>query len=188
MLSLAEMHYFKNDTIIIYFIKNMAKPVNYVEVDDYEWNEWFRDGYDPGCSGIYGGCDYCLEKMYCKRSTYLTNYIKVFLHNKDVIVKNVVEMPKLRWYPAPTAKIFNVEAFHRERCNNVLHYWLCKQLFMEDIFTNMKKYVQFNNVNICSCDTALFLRCCYGYIAEDDTRTSLDQIWGRYKNMKKRKK
>lgn len=165
----------------------MAKPVKYFTVDDYEWNMWFTDRDESDCSGIYGGCDYCLENMYCKRSTYLTNYIKVFLHNKDVIANNVVGMPELRWFPAPTAKKFNVETFHRKRCSNVEYYWLCKQLFMEDIFTTIKKFIQFNNVNVCPCDTALFLRCCYGYIEDNDTKTSLDQILGRYKNMKKRK-
>jgi hypothetical protein len=31
----------------------MANLVNYLEVDDYDWNQWLDNAYDPGCSGIW---------------------------------------------------------------------------------------------------------------------------------------
>lgn len=165
----------------------MAKRINYFKIPMYdEWDEWFIDNYDRSCSGIYGGCDDCLKKMYQKRSMYLTNYIQVFIDNKDVITNNVGQMPDLRWYAAPTAKSFDVEQFHRKKCTNIEHFWLCKQLFLDDVFICIKQFTPFHNVNICSCDTALLLRCCYGYIKEGQEEKSLDQIWARYKNMKKK--
>ena len=108
--------------------------------------------------------------MYQKRHIYLTSYITVFNNNIDNIVNNKIKIPRLDWYPAPTAKKFNIENFHIKKCNyGTKYYWMCKQV---------KKYLQYTNVNICPCDTALFFRCMYGDI--------LDIIWGRYKNLRKK--
>jgi hypothetical protein len=167
----------------------MIKMANYIHIPDaLQWYEWLYQGDDRGCSGIHDGCTYCIKRMYQKRSTYLTSYMKVFIDNKDNIVNNAGVMPVLQWYSLKTAKSFYLEGFHLKKCTNVEHYWLCKQLFIEDIFTCIKKFTPFHNVNICSCDAALLLRCCYGYIKEGQEENSLDQIWGRYKNMRKKYK
>lgn len=146
------------------------KNINFLVVDDYEWNAWFKHGSDRSCSGIYGGCEYCLKKMYTKRSIYLTAYVSVFLNNKDNIKNNIVRMPLLRWFPAPTAKSYNVETFHLKKCGYIEHYLLCKQLFItyfiQDIVMYLKKFIVYHDVNCCSCNAALFFRCCYGHIYE----------------------
>lgn len=154
--------------------------------DQHIWDEWWCDGYEPSCSGLSGGCEYCLKKMYVKRHTYLTNYLNTFIKNKQDIINNVVKMPKLKWYAAPTAKIVGIEEFHSKKCNSVKHYWICKQLFTPDIFTYVKQFIKFNTVTICSCDTAVLLRCLYGNIYDGQEEESLDIIWGRYKNMNKK--
>lgn len=151
-----------------------------------DWNYWLRRSDDGFCSGLNGGCEYCLEKMYKKRHTYLTSYIRVFIDNVNDLASEKIKMPELEWYPAPTANLFDVEEYHVKKCTyGAKFYWMCKQLFIEDVFLTIKKYLTSNDTNICPCETALLFRCMYGKISEKDNVFSLDIIWGRYKNLRK---
>ena len=118
-----------------------------------KWEQFLISCDDSACSGL-GSCDHCNKKMYPHRGKYLKSYMYTYTQNKTEIKNGTIVMPKLHWIAADTAKEFNLEEFHRNKCQSQ------------------------NTIKSCDCDTALLFRTMYYDV--NDVELSLDMIYAVY--------
>lgn len=137
------------------------------------WYDWFHE-QTHGCSGLLGGCEYCIKKMYQRRSTYLTDWLTVFITNIEKIRLNQARMPIFQWYAMPTTETHDNDTFHSEKCPRLrMSQSVLSQFLNTDIITRIKSFITYKE---CECDKALLLR-------ELNINVSLDQIYPRFMNL-----
>ncbi len=147
-----------------------------------QWLAWLDEPHDAGCSGP-GSCHVCLSEMYPRRQAYLNSYLRVFLANRAQIRAQEARMPRLLWFTANRPRTFMLEDFHWLHCDSAaLYCWALKPLLPRELVLLIVHRARESRLR-CQCDAALLLGQMVMSLAL--SAQSLDQIWPRYRKLRR---